>query len=131
MMRRAIVVGRARLLPSLGFVLAVAIAHNTLSAEIGPATRCCETYRCRTCPDNYCPKPQPCVPCAPLGCCNDYCPKPLPCLPCPLCYCAPNDYCPKPYCLNLSPCWPAWYTCGAMNCCQPLESSKAVNIEQK
>lgn len=87
----------------------------------------CQLRSCCTCCDNYCPKPQPCVPCAPLGCCNDYCAKPYPCPPCRLCYCGLNDYCPKPYCFNLSCCWPAWYSCGAIDCpsrTEPIQISR-------
>jgi hypothetical protein len=93
-------------------VLAVMVAKATLAGDLGPATSCCDARRCCTCPDNYCPKPQPCVPGAPWGCCDDYCPKPMPCAQ-PLRYCGPDDYCPKPCCLYLPPCWPTWYSCGA------------------
>ena len=73
----------------------------------------CEARSCCVCPDDYCPKPLPCVPCAPRGKCDNYCRKPLPCAPCVGGYCGPDDYCPKPCNFYLPPCWPAWYTCGA------------------
>ena len=91
-------------------------AETGAATDTGPIATHCEARSCCNCRDDYCPKPLPCVPCAPLGKCDCYCPKPLPCLPCDLHYCAPDDYCPKPCCLYLPPCWPAWYTCGAPNC---------------
>lgn len=65
------------------------------------------------CPDDYCRKPLPCVPCeCRPGCCDDYCRKPLPCVP-RECYrnCC-DDYCPKPW---PKLCWPvdrSLYRCG-------------------
>ena len=115
--RARLLPGRARLLPSLvvanltHFALAY-FANSARAADLGPAPRCCDARRCCTCPDDYCPKPLPCVPCAPRGCCDDYCAKPLPCVPCALRGCC-DDYCPKPCCIYLPPCWPAWYSCGA------------------
>lgn len=56
---------------------------------------CCQPICC--CPDDYCRKSIPCVPCL-RGpwCCDDYCHKSLPCLPCtPLGRCC-DDYCEKP-----------------------------------
>ena len=54
------------------------------------ATPCC-------CPDDYCRKPLPCLPCVPLqGCCNDYCPKPPPCVGGLCLPCCGDDYCRKP-----------------------------------
>ena len=111
-------------------VLAVCSGRTRVFAS-EPTCAPCEPRSCCTCCDNYCPKPQPCVPCAPLGCCNDYCAKPYPCPPCRLCYCRPNDYCPKPYCLNLSCCWPAWYSCGQTDYRQPGEPSEAVRVGPK
>lgn len=111
-MRGEVRYGRARFLSSLALVAALALPMFAAAADIGPDAPCADARRCCVCPDDYCPKPLPSVPCAPLGCCDDYCPKPLPSTA-PLCYCGPNDYCPKPCCLYLPPCWPAWYTCGA------------------
>jgi hypothetical protein len=65
------------------------------------------------CPDDYCRKPLPCVPCGPLQwLCDDYCRKPLPCVACPCTGCCPDDYCRKP-CPDL--CRPLdrqYYRCG-------------------
>jgi hypothetical protein len=68
-------------------------------------------HPCPCCPDAYCPKARPPVPC-PVPCRGPdaYCPKPLP-VPCPFKYRGVNEYCPKP-CPILSPCYPPWYTCG-------------------
>jgi hypothetical protein len=115
-MRRLHHFGRARLLPSLALLAIFGTAHDGAAVEVDAAATNCTARRCCTCPNDYCPKPLPCVPCAPLGKCDCYCPKPLPCPPCPLRYCGPNDYCPKPCCLYLPPCWPAWYSCGSLEC---------------
>ena len=69
------------------------------------------------CPDDFCRKPVPCVPCALMtDCCDDYRCKPLPCLiKLPPCCCA-EDYCRKPL---PSLCWPRLsgpLSCGAHNC---------------
>jgi hypothetical protein len=108
---RLSICGRARLLPSLALIAILGSANLGQATETGPQLQCSEPRSCCLCPDDYCPKLQPCVPCAPLGCCNDYCPKLMPCTA-PLIYCGPNDYCPKPCCFYLPPCWPAWYSCG-------------------
>jgi len=75
------------------------------------ATGC--TPRPWWCPDDYRPKPCPCV-CrsCPCGCCDDYCAKPAPCVCPPLaCGCC-DDYCPKPAPCVRWPCaWPAWFKC--------------------
>ena len=76
-------------------LLLLALAGGVFASDMtGDGTRC-DARRCCTCPDDYCPKPLPCVPCAPRGCCDDYCAKPLPCVPCALRGCC-DDYCPKP-----------------------------------
>lgn len=95
----------------LSLFLAIVAAGPCAAAETGPMTTCCDARSCCVCCDDYCPKPMPCVRCAPLGCCDDYCPKLMPWTK-PLCYCGPNDYCPKPW-ICVRPCWPAWYSCGA------------------
>ncbi|MBN2023585.1 MAG: hypothetical protein JW809_12440 [Pirellulales bacterium] len=80
--------------------------------------RCgCGGSCCFWCPDDYCPKPAPCV-CLPRTCgrCDDYCPKPAPCV-CPPRICGGcDDYCPKPApCVQLCP-WPnSFYRCVPMN----------------
>jgi len=102
--------------PKIPFLVVLAtggFACPAAMAETGPVTTSCDARRCCICPDDYCPKPLPCVPCAPLGRCDCYAPKPLPCPPCALRYCAPDDYCPKPCCVYLPACYPAWYICGA------------------
>ena len=46
---------------------------------------------------NYCPKPLPCVSCAPVhGISVNYCPKPLPCVSCAPVRGVAVNYCPKP-----------------------------------
>jgi hypothetical protein len=103
--------------------LGLALVIVVLGARLAFAGGACPCRRCACpatvgattlcCPDDYCRKPMPCVPCPPCGsCCNDYCRKPMPCVPCPQgCWC-PDDYCRKPMpCL----CWPpspVKYTCG-------------------
>jgi hypothetical protein len=96
-------------------LLLLALAGGVFASDMTSDCTRCDARRCCTCPDDYCPKPLPCVPCAPRGCSNDYCPKPLPCVPCAPRGCC-NDYCPKPCCIYLPPCWPAWYSCGAPAC---------------
>ena len=57
-----------------------------------------------TCPDDYCRKPLPCIPCPPCrATCDDYCRKPMPRVPC-LTRCGTcDDYCRKPF---PRLCWP-------------------------
>jgi hypothetical protein len=116
---------------SMPIVNPAAVPASSASGELIPPPTStyapCEPRSCCTCCDNYCRKPQPCVPCAPLGCCDDYCAKPYPCPPCRICCFGPNDYCSKPYCLHLPCCWPAWYSCGAVDCpsrTEPIQSSR-------
>lgn len=89
----------------LGVLSLLSLAERLLAAEpcfgFGRVDRELECARCAAipccCADDYCRKPLPCIPCAPLqGCGDDYCRKPLPCLP-PVCTsgCA-DDYCRKP-----------------------------------
>jgi hypothetical protein len=65
----------------------------------------------KSCPDNYCVKPSPCVPCLCWkGCCGPYCPKPIPCMPCVgggSCYCYGAKPLPPIQCM----CDPS-YKCG-------------------
>ncbi len=56
-----------------------------------------------------------CCPCCP----DDYCPKKLPCVPCPLKYCGRDDYCPKACPIYPPPCPPPWYTCVPAGNCGP------------
>lgn len=56
---------------------------------------CCAPMPC--CPDNYCKKPMPCIPCPKwCGSPDDYCKKPMPCIPCPNWCGCPDNYCKKP-----------------------------------
>jgi hypothetical protein len=68
------------------------------------------------CPDDYCPKPLPSVPCNAKGCVDDYCPKPLPSVPCNAKGCV-DDYCPRTCPLSLGRLCEPWYTCGPSRCC--------------
>jgi len=74
------------------------------------------------CPDDYCLKPLPHAPC-PV--CNrgpdDYCSKPL-AISHPLKYASVDDYCPKKCPILLPPCYPPWYTCGALPGCGLLQN---------
>jgi hypothetical protein len=82
---------------------------------------CCQPICC--CPDDYCPKEKPCVPCL-RGpwCCDDYCRKSLPCLPCtPLGRCC-DDYCDKP-CPACPP-----RLCAAVNRCSAAGASRNTQI---
>lgn len=102
----------------LGLVAIIGIV-NLRAAIAGDARSGCKCARACVgapmpcCPDDYCGKPLPCVPCW-TGCCcpDDYCRKPLP-NPClPLACCCPDDYCRKPLPkLSCHP-LPACYRCG-------------------
>jgi hypothetical protein len=68
---------------------------------------------CYNCPDDYCRKPMPCIPCFIKSCMpDDYCPKPIPCVPCMPKGCV-DDYCPKPFSFCLPPSIRPWYSCGS------------------
>ena len=105
------------LTPAVAIIMAAVLAHAAMAGCDGQCKKC--TSPCRTalmlcCPDDYCRKPMPCVPCPPPSCCpDDYCRKPMPCVPCPPPSCCPDDYCRKPMpCL----CWPPLpvkYSCGS------------------
>lgn len=98
------------LLLSLG---QIASAGEACDKPLGGTLQCtrCAVLPC-VCPDDYCRKPMPCIPCpAPCGCVDDYCPKPMPCIPCPVPCVCPDDYCRKPL-PNF--CWPVnslFYRC--------------------
>lgn len=96
---------------AIGLAIAIIYVRMSAAVDLGSAASSGDARCCCVCCDDYSLKPQPCVPCAPIGRCNDYCPKPMPCTA-PLRYCGPNDFCPKPCNLYLPPCWPAWYSCG-------------------
>jgi hypothetical protein len=103
------------------------LAGDRAVPPLGAELRCarCMTVPC-CCPDNYCRKPPPCIPCPVLGRCPDnYCPKPLP----GVCGPAPGG-CAVPYCRKPLPklCWDVdrqFYRCppperGAANTVAPL-----------
>jgi hypothetical protein len=100
-----------RYLPTLGTCLVLLFVSPTLAGDLANSkSRCCNTQRSccpppiAGCPDDYCRKPIPCIPCLPPSCaCDDYCRKSLPCVPC-LSQCGLcDDYCRKPF-PNF--CWP-------------------------
>jgi hypothetical protein len=101
----------------LAVLIVVAGARAVLAGEGCLRCKCVDPCRgslMLCCPDDYCRKPMPCVPCPPPCCCpDDYCRKPMPCVPCLPPNCCPDDYCRKPMpCL----CWPASpvkYSCGS------------------
>jgi hypothetical protein len=74
---------------------------------------------CPTCPEDYCSKCLPAVPCA-MGPCgpNDYCPKTLPTV-CPVKCFGANDYCSKALPALWKCCYPPWFTCGSASCAKP------------
>lgn len=72
--------------------------------------------RCCWCPDDYCPKSLPCVPCNLKGCVDDYCPKSLPCAACNAKGCV-DDYWPKTCPIFL------WKPCSSCLSCGPLEEN--------
>src|SRR5262249_33747426 len=83
--------------------------------------RLCQSWLCRDCccPDDYCRKSLPPVPCGVCGCYpDDYCAKPLPPVPCGApCGCA-DDYQRKCCPIYLGPCCQPWYTCSSgEECC--------------
>ncbi|MHB1036187.1 MAG: hypothetical protein ACYC35_15960 [Pirellulales bacterium] len=83
----------------------IARATDLCDRSLGAELRCtrCAAIPC-WCPDDYCPKPLPCVPCLKRSCLpDDYCPKPLPCVPCRAASTCVDDYCPKPLPVL---CWP-------------------------
>ncbi len=98
-------------------VIATALfAQQAMAACDGPCRKCarpCNGGLMLCCPDDYCRKPMPCVPCPPPNCCpDDYCRKPMPCVPCPPPNCCPDDYCRKPLPNFCWPPSPVKYSCG-------------------
>jgi hypothetical protein len=63
------------------------------------------------CPDDYCRKDIPSVPCNAKGCVDDYCRKSPPCVPANPRGCV-DDYCRKTCPLILGPLREPWYSCG-------------------
>jgi hypothetical protein len=98
-------------------VIAVVVAQAALACDACRSRKCASPCSrgglMLCCPDDYCPKPLPCLPCPQRSCCPDnYCRKPLPCVPCPKTCWRPDDYCRKPM---PRLCWlppPVKYSCG-------------------
>ncbi|HZZ82712.1 MAG TPA: hypothetical protein VFE62_29710 [Gemmataceae bacterium] len=105
-MKRGCVVGLLLCLLSTGIVFADGPAPRWrfwLGAPVCPPTGCC--------PNDYLPKPLPCVPRVPCGGPDDYCKKPLPCVPRVPCG-GPDDYCKKPLPCLLCPPVSPFLRCG-------------------
>lgn len=80
--------------------------------------RVCPPVGC--CPDDYCKKVSPLIPCLPrCGSCDDYCRKSMPCLTdvgrCGTC----DDYCRKGLPCLLCPPWSPYLQCGPPDCHYP------------
>jgi hypothetical protein len=86
--------------------------HFPRLGDLWGARQCC------WCPDDYCPKALPTVPCVPKGCVNDYCAKKLPTVPCVPKGCV-DDYCPKKCPLVYPHVCEPWYTCVPTDGCGP------------
>jgi hypothetical protein len=94
MTRSTVYLATAALLWFGSDLLAAEPCASTVRASLR-CTRC--AYLPCGCPDDYCPKPLPCVPCLKLGgVADDYCPKPWPCIPCWRPCGVADDYCTKP-----------------------------------
>lgn len=62
-----------------------------------PHSLACPCDLLRSCPDDYCPKPIPCIECFRAKCCpNDFCGKPFPYVRCFQERCFPDCYACKP-----------------------------------
>jgi hypothetical protein len=107
----------------LWWTLAIAALVVVFAAQAALAgegcLRCKGADPCRAglmlcCPDDYCRKPMPCVPCpCNTWCPDDYCRKPMPCVPClNTTWCA-DDYCRKPMPCVCYPASPVKYSCGS------------------
>jgi hypothetical protein len=103
--------------PLLLLCLGQSYAGDVCPGSLGRTLKCtrCAAIPC-CCPNDYCRKPFPCVPCPDLSKTADgYCRKPMPCIPCFCMSCCPDDYCPKPF---PQFCWPVnhqYYRCGPCN----------------
>jgi len=99
---------------ALGFVIAcIACSAMCLGGESAAKSKhsqscgrgpCCCPPPIACCPDDYCRKPWPCIPCL-SECweCDNYCRKPFPCIPCLSGCFTCDDYCRKPF---PDFCWP-------------------------
>jgi hypothetical protein len=67
-------------------------------------------HRCGWCPDDYCPRALPIVPCNRCSNVDDFCPKALPGVKPNACGCV-DDYCPKKCPIWLGCLWAPWYKC--------------------
>jgi hypothetical protein len=110
-------IAAAVLTPGLAIIMTTVLAQTAIAGCDGQGHKCtrpCNSALMLCCPNDYCRKPMPCVPCPQPGRCpDDYCRKPMPCVPCPQASRCPDDYCRKPMpCL----CWPPLpvkYSCGS------------------
>ena len=85
---------------SLAAILTLWLGAASLAGEPADTARPCPGCAAAPCccPDDYCRKPFPCIPCPPArGCVDDYCKKPSPCIPCPPARGCVDDYCKKPF----------------------------------
>jgi hypothetical protein len=83
---------------SLVWLSGSVLAAEPCDKPLGSQLRCasCAVNPC-WCPDDYCRKPLPRIPCLPLRyAADDYCRKPLPRIPCPALGGCADDYCRKP-----------------------------------
>lgn len=114
----------AKLVPVLlGLLLTIAAATDVQAdnwhARLWKGFTCSNVGGCAKdcCPDNYCPKPMPCVQKPNCFQCDTYCPKPMPCVQQPNCF-ECDRYCRKPIPLLCCPnC--ASGVCGPGNWCKP------------
>ncbi len=82
----------------LAWIGRTVVAGEIAGKPLGDALRCsrCAAVPC-VCPDDYCRKPFPCLPCLRLpGLPDDYCRKPFPCIPGLGPGRCADDYCRKP-----------------------------------
>ncbi len=100
-------------------LLTLVLAGALHAAHVEAASPACACWKgpawlgmkCGCCPDDYCAKPLPGLPCPPAQCCPDnYCAKPLPAIPCDNCEksCACYDIKPLP---PVPRCCEPWYKC--------------------
>lgn len=68
-------------------------------------------HQSRCCPDDYSPKPVPCVRPVSACCLDTFCRKPCLVLPCRTNACCPDDYCPKPFPETCRTPYNPWYKC--------------------
>ncbi len=104
---------------ALSIAFATALVMPLAQAAFAGDSVCGEQQKCACrgglmlcCPDDYCPKPLPCVPWARCCCPDDYCCKPYPYLFSPALSCCGDDYCCKPFPHLCWPRLPVHYSCG-------------------